>query len=284
MLRKGDLHIHTNSSDGKYSAREIAVMAKESGMNVISITDHDTTKSLKDALSFCSIMSLEFIPGIELSTVYKNEDVHILGYFNGISYENPILQSYISDMYEIRKQRAKKIVDNLNIHFNIKLDYDKISENAKGIIARPHIAKAIVDAGYDYSWKYIFNTLIGKNSPAFVPNKKPSTKDGIKLLKSVDALVVLAHPVLLRNLNLDELLEMGFDGLEAIYYSNTSTQTQTYKATAERFNKFITAGSDFHGLNKENGTHAPGIGAVYLEENDLDIFLTKLACKPNKIQ
>lgn len=279
MQRKGDLHIHTHSSDGRYSAQEIAVMAKDSGMDVISITDHDTTKSLKDASSFCSIMSLKFIPGIELSTIYKNEDVHVLGYFNGNSYENPILQSYVSAMYESRRQRAKKLVDNLDIYFNIKLDYDAISESAKGIIARPHIAKAIVDAGYDYSWKYIFKNLIGKTSPAFVPNKRLTTEDGIKLLKSVGALVVLAHPVLIRNLDLNELLEMDFDGLEAIYYSNTAAQTETYKTIAANLNKFITAGSDFHGLNKENGTHSPTIGSVYLEENDLDIFLTKLACK-----
>jgi predicted metal-dependent phosphoesterase TrpH len=281
MTRKGDLHIHTNVSDGRYTPREITVMAKDAGMNVISITDHDTTKALKDASSFCNILSLKFVPGIEISTIYKNEDVHVLGYFNGTSYENPILQSYICDMYEIRKKRARKIVDNLNIHFNIKLDYAAILTNAKGIIARPHIAKAIIDAGYNYSWKYIFKNLIGNNSPAYVPNKKLNTKDGIKLLKSVNALVVLAHPVLIKNLDLNELLEMDFDGLEAIYYSNTDIQTMTYKTTAKDFKKFITAGSDFHGLGKENGSHAPSVGAVYLEENDLDIFLTKLAYKTN---
>jgi 3',5'-nucleoside bisphosphate phosphatase len=277
MVKKADLHIHTNASDGKYTSHEIAVMAKDSGMSVISITDHDTTKSLKDASSFCSQMSLKFIPGIELSTIHKNEDVHILGYFNGTSYENSILQSYICDMHEIREKRAKKIVDNLNLYFNIKLDYAAILRNSKGIIARPHIAKAILDAGYNYSWNYIFRNLIGKNSPAFVPNKKLSIKEGIKLLKSVNALVVLAHPVLLKNLDLNELLEMDFDGLEAIYYSNTATQTQIYKTAAKKFNKFITAGSDFHGLEKENGSHAPCVGAVYLDENDLDIFLNNLA-------
>lgn len=279
MFKKGDLHIHTNASDGKYTSSEIALMAKDSGINVISITDHDTTKALKDASTFCSLMSLKFIPGIELSTLHKNEDVHILGYFNGTSYENAILQSYICDMYEIREKRAEKIVNNLKMYFNIKLDYAVISKNAKGIIARPHIAKAILDAGYDYSWSYIFRNLIGRNSPAFVPNKKLSTEDGIKLLKSVNALVVLAHPVLIKNLDLNELLEMNFDGLEAIYYSNTVTQTQIYKTVAKKFNKFITAGSDFHGLEKENGSHSPSVGSVYLEGNDLDIFLAKLKSK-----
>ena len=178
-------------------------------------------------------------------------------------------------MDNYRILRAKKIVENLDTFFKIKLDYDKILEDAKGVIARPHIAKAIMNAGYRYDWKYIFDNLLSNDSPAYVQTKKISTAEGISMLKKLNALVVLAHPVLIKNSSIDEMLTFDFDGIEAVYPMNTKKQKIFFKAKAKEYDKFITAGSDFHGITTSDTSHGV-IGSVFLSHNELTAFVNVL--------
>lgn len=276
MYYRGDFHIHSNESDGRYSPVDLIDLSIKSRMDIISITDHDAVSALDSAIYAGERKGLKVIPGIELSTRYNHESIHILGYFHDDGYNNPILTAYLKDASSFREERAIKIVERLKEYYDIKLDYNKIYESANGIIARPHIAKAIIDAGYSYSWDYIFHNLIGENSPAYVPNRKLSTEDGIKLLKSVNALVVLAHPVLIKNTPVNEIISLGFGGIEAIYFLNTASDTNKYLEIAYTNNLIVTAGSDFHGMQNEDGKHAERIGTVYLEENNIHTFLDKL--------
>lgn len=279
MYKKGDFHIHTNSSDGKFTPEEIIRMAKVENVDILSITDHDTIDGLEEALKFGEVEKVKIIPGIELSTLYKGQKVHILGYFKSTNQISLKFKNYLKEMSDYRLYRGKKIVENLESIFNIKLDFDKILNEAHGVIARPHIAAGIINQGYNYSWNYIFKYLIGENSPAYVPNKKLELQDGIKYLESNHALIVLAHPVLIENLDLEELYQMPFDGIEAIYSANTSEQTKLFKKAALKYNKIITAGSDFHGIVKQESKHAQKIGKVSLTSEDIDIFLKKLDSK-----
>lgn len=276
MYKKGDFHLHTKASDGKLTPKELVNLAKQENINIIAVTDHDTVSGIHEAIIEGENIGVKIIPGIELSTLYKNKTVHILGYFKSIEDISPDFQKYLKEMNEYRINRAEKIVKNLYDIFNIKLDSNKILEGAHGIVARPHIAKAIVDAGYNYTWDYIFEKFIGENSPAYVPNKKLDTADGIKLLKSVTALVSLAHPVLIKNLDIEEILQLPFDGIEAVYPLNTSEDTERFKGYAKKYNKIITAGSDFHGIAKDDSKHASTVGDVCLYEEGIQIFLDKL--------
>jgi 3',5'-nucleoside bisphosphate phosphatase len=276
MYFKGDFHIHTSASDGKYSPSDVVTLAKSQGVDILSITDHDTIASLEEAME-CGVKNgIKVIPGIELSTLYKGKSVHILGYFKNMDYKNQRFLDYLKEMNDYRIYRAQKIVENLDAYFNIKLDYEDILKSAQGIIARPHIAKAIMEAGYSHDWDYIFQNFISEDSPAYVPNKKLSTKEGVDFLKSMNAITVLAHPVLIKNANINEMLQFGFDGIEAIYYMNTESQTKDFVAFAKKNNLIITAGSDFHGISKADGSHADKIGAVFLNSNEIDTFLKKL--------
>lgn len=276
MYKKGDFHLHTTASDGKFSPKELVNMALKENIDIMSLTDHDTISGVLEAVVEGKKLGIKVIPGLELSTLYYKENIHILGYFNDITQIDCKLKDYLKDMNEYRTYRGKKIVENLDKFFNIKLNYQKILDHAEGIIARPHIAKAIIAAGYNYKWDYIFKNFIGENSPAYVPNKKLSTEEGIKILKEHNALVVLAHPILIKNVDVAELLNMPFDGIEAIYSMNEPNDTKNFKALAKKHNKIITAGSDFHGMTKEDSKHALKIGQVFLEEKDIKIFLEKL--------
>lgn len=272
MYNRGDFHLHTNASDGKLSPKELINAAYKNGLDIIAITDHDTTLSVEEGIREGLDKNIRVIPGIELSTIHNNESIHILGYFKDDKYKEEAFQNFLKDMDNYRIVRAKKIVENLDTFFNIKLDYEKILEDAKGVIARPHIAKAIMNAGYRYDWKYIFDNLLSNDSPAYVQTKKISTEDGISMLKKLNALVVLAHPVLIEKSSIDEMLSFDFDGIEAVYPINTKKQKAFFKAKAKEYNKFITAGSDFHGITTSDTSHGV-IGSVFLSHNELAAFV-----------
>lgn len=276
MYKKGDFHLHTKNSDGKLSPIELVNLAKQEGVDIIAITDHDTIAGVEEAVQYGESIGIKVIPGVELSTLYNGKNVHILGYFSDVSKINDNFKDFLKEMNDYRIFRAKKIVENLKDIFNIKLDYEKILEDAHGIVARPHIAKAILEEGYDYSWDDIFENFIGDDSPAYIPNKKLSTEEGIKLLQSMNALIVLAHPVLIKKINLEDLLELPFHGIEAIYSINTKEDSERLLNYANKYNKIVTAGSDFHGIADNDSKHASTVGEVFLDEKGIEIFLEKL--------
>lgn len=255
MNIRADFHSHTTASDGKLEAKALIKLAKEEGLNFLSITDHDTTASIDTAMSEAKKLGIKFIPGIELSTIHNGESIHVLGYFRDDSYRNMDFQKFLKEMQEFRIYRAKKFVDNLDKFFNIKLDYEEVAKNAKGVIARPHIARAIIDKGYNYSWDYIFDKIIGKNSPAYVHNKKISVEEGISMLRDLNAVVVLAHPKLIKKTPVEEFMKLDFHGIEAIYYLNSEEEEERFIKLADTHNKVITCGSDFHGNGKEDTKH-----------------------------
>lgn len=268
--------MHTSASDGKLTPYELVKKAKtENIADIIAITDHDTTSGLYEALCAAKLMGFKVLPGIELSTLYNDENIHILGYFKDSEYKNEKFQKFLKDMADYRIFRGKKMIKNLDIYFNIKIKYEDVAKYAKNIIARPHIAKAIIEANYPYSWDYIFENFISKKSPAYVPNQNVTIKEGIDMLKSVNAAVVLAHPVLIKNTSLDELLKFDFDGIEAKYYLNSPEDTKNYINSAYNNNMFITAGSDFHGIDKNDKRHG-NVGSTFLNEEEITLFLNKL--------
>lgn len=275
MYNKGDFHLHTNASDGLLTPTELVEGANKKQLDIMAITDHDTTKALDEGLKHGEKFNIKVIPGIELSTIHNEENIHLLGYFKDTAFKSEKFQSFLLSMKEYRTNRGIKIVDNLKTYFNINLDSSKLINETKGIIARPHIAKAIIEAGYDYDYEFIFNNIINKNSPAYVPNQIITLGDGINILREANALIVLAHPVLIKKTPLEELMAYDIDGIEAIYPLNTEELTTMYINTAKKYNKIITAGSDFHGISKEDQKHG-AIGCNPLTSDYINIFLDKL--------
>lgn len=263
---KCDLHTHSINSDGRYSPSEIIKMAKEKNLDYISLTDHDTVSGIEAAMLEAKKLNVNFIPGIELSTEFNGESIHVLGYFNNNNYNNIELIKILDEFKEKRISRAYKIVENLEKFHNIKININNVLSNGKDTIARPHIAKAIIDAGYDYTHEYIFNNFIGNNCPAYIPSTKLSTKEGIELLKKFNALVFLAHPILVKKNSLENLLDLGFHGIEAIYYQNTESDTKYLLNLAKEKNLFISCGSDCHGI--PNDSSHGNIGDVLIPNNE----------------
>lgn len=272
---KVDFHVHTSASDGILSPSKIVERANLNNVKYLAITDHDTLTSLDEAISQSQKYSLKVIPGIELSTQHNDESVHILGFFKNDSYKNPDLVKELEKIKNHRIERAKKMVEKLKSEFNIIIDFDSILKQADDTVARPHIARAIIDAGYDYDFEHIFSNFIGKGCKAYVPTLKLSAIDGIKLLKKYNALVFLAHPKLINNTPISEFLTMGFDGIESIYFQNTEDETKYFLDIADSNNLLVSCGSDFHG-NIESDLRHGDIGSVNMPEKYLEKFLKAL--------
>ncbi|QGU95682.1 PHP domain-containing protein [Clostridium bovifaecis] len=275
MYSKGDFHLHTTASDGKLFPKELVNLAQNEGLDIIAITDHDNTFGVEEGIIEGQKIGIKVIPGIELSTRHNGESIHILGYFGDNSYKLSSFQNYLKEIQDYRIVRAEKIVKSLKKFFNIELNFENLIEANHGVIARPHIAKAIIDAGYPYDFRYVFDKFLGSDSPAYVPNKRISIIEGIEVLRSVNAVISLAHPTLIKKSPVEEILKYDFDCIEAIYPLNKEGEEERFKSMAKEYGKIVTAGSDYHGLSAEDHKHGY-ISSSPLIGNELNIFSKKL--------
>nr|WP_302661317.1 PHP domain-containing protein [uncultured Clostridium sp.] len=269
-----DLHTHSTASDGTSSPAEVVKRAKAANVKYLALTDHDTVSGIEEALDAAKGLEITFIPGIELSTYFNKESVHVLGFFKGHGYTDTELIDFLNSIKRKRIERAEKIVENLAKFHDIHITLESIMKNGKDTIARPHIAKAIIDAGYNYDKEYIFEHFIGNDCPAYIPSVQIDTKEGVKLLKKHGAVVVLAHPVLLKKSSFQDVLALGFDGLEGIYPMNSEEDTEKFLSYAKEHNLITSCGSDSHG--GEDDLKHGSLGSMEMDEEWLTKFLTKL--------
>jgi hypothetical protein len=229
---------------------------------------------MDDVIQYGASKNVTVLPGIELSTLEQNKSVHLLGYFTDESYQSAELLAYFKDIKERRERRARTIIENLK-HFNdIHISYDRVLHYARGIIARPHIAKAIVEAYPKYDHDDVFEQFIGDHCDAYVPSVEMPVQDGIDLLRKHNCLIVLAHPTLLKDQIKDTVLAYQFDGLEAKYIRNKPQEEELFTALAKERHMFTTAGSDFHGIPGD--TKHGMIGDLTLQGEALQLFLQEL--------
>lgn len=266
---RADLHMHTTNSDGAFSALEVADMAKRRGLDIIAITDHDVFSDTTEI----RVDGLRLIYGVEVSSLCNGENIHILAYFN--NYPSSTFLNYLNEVKGRRRKRANKICDLLEEHFQIKLDRSFI--NKPNAITRGEIYREMVKQGYHYSNTYVFNEILGTGCPCYVPTVEVGVKEIIDFVKSNNGLAVLAHPMLYKKENLEQIIDLGFDGME-VKYPNFEDSYSKYLHMAKKRNMFITAGSDFHSLAELSnpGSKHGHIGQVYLSGHDLDIFLKNL--------
>lgn len=265
---KGDFHIHSTYSDGQLNIKELIDLYKKTGFNVIAITDHDNTDGCEEAIEYGKLNGITVIPGIEVSTKYNGEHIHILGYFNGDDYKRKEIIDYSKEKAQSRKNRCYKMVKALKENFGIEIDAEKLLSKAKGrIIGRPHIAKEILEAGYGKDIKDIFDKYLGEDSPVYMPSSALTPQEGITLLRNNNVVVVLAHPILLKNLKAEDVLDsFDFDGLEAIHDSNTDEDTEKFINLGNKRGLLITAGSDFHDFQF---LERSGFGTITLDPDNI---------------
>jgi len=253
---KIDLHTHSTASDGLYTPSELMARASEAGLSIIALTDHDTTNGLEAALAAAKEKGLEVIPGIEVNTDISGAEVHVLGYF--LDYQQAAFQHTLQTLRDMRVTRAQRMVTKLQA-LGLHITWERVRALAAGTVGRPHVAAALVEAGYAESVADAFNRYLGHNGPGYVPRYKLAPLDAIRLINSVHGLPVIAHPAGIPELEqlLPSLCEVGLAGIE-VYYGDYAPETvQHLKHLADVYYLIPTGGSDFHGP----GIHPTPLGA-----------------------
>ncbi len=240
-----DLHLHSTASDGQYPPAELVQMALKKGLRVIALTDHDTTEGLEEALNAAHGSDLMVIPGIELSTDVPGQyEVHILGYW--IDWHNPLFQERLTTMRQSRLHRARQVWERL-VQIGCPLSWERLLAIAGGgAVGRPHIAQALIEAGYAESLQDAFQRYIGRNAPAYVTRPKLLPQQAIELVRQAQGLPVLAHPAQIIE-RIPMLAQAGLVGLEAYYDGYPQAQKEFLARLARKHNLIATGGSDFHG-------------------------------------
>ncbi len=258
-----DLHVHTTFSDGSFTPKQVIEFCKHKGIVAVSITDHDSTDGIEEAVKLGTKMCIEVIPGVELSAELKDsaeEEIHILGYF--INWEDKTLQQKLKIFREARKQRAYQIFKKLQ-KLGIKLNEEKIfHETNQGSIGRLHFAKEMLNCNYVKSIKEAFELYLSYGKPAFVPKLKLSPEEAIKMILTTGGIPVLAHPYFSNYLDLrfiKKLINYGLKGIEVYHSKHPKNVVEELLTIAEKYNLLITGGSDCHG---EVGDTPPLLGTL----------------------
>jgi predicted metal-dependent phosphoesterase TrpH len=244
---RADLHLHTMASDGLLSPAEMVRLAASKGLDVISITDHDTVDGIKSSLKAgAAYPALVIIPGVELSTDVPHGEVHMLGYF--IDYTDRQFNQELQKMRDSRKNRAEKMIEKLG-KMGMKVSWQRVQELAQGgSVGRPHVAQALVEAGHVASFREAFDRYIGREGPAYVEREKMEPVEAVELILKAQGLPVLAHPADIADLEglLIKLIGAGLTGIETYYNDYTPDVIATLEKTAQRHGLIITGGSDYH--------------------------------------
>jgi predicted metal-dependent phosphoesterase TrpH len=249
-----DLHIHSNCSDGAFSASEIVDQALENELSTIAIADHDSVANVAAGIASAQQAGIENIPAVELSVHYKSyQDVHLLGY--GLDHADTVFCKKLEVLREKREHRNDEILARVNerlIHEGrAEIGLSQVLVYAKGVIGRPHIARALLEKGYVKNVEDAFRRYL---VPCNVPKHYWPVADAISEIRRLGGLAVLAHPTTistdrheLRSV-LAELAEMGLDGVEVFNNLAQPDEMEFLKRRAEESGLLVTGGSDYHGI------------------------------------
>ncbi|MDN4595291.1 PHP domain-containing protein [Polycladomyces subterraneus] len=246
-----DLHTHTTASDGEYPPAQLVVKAKQASLSTIAITDHDTLAGIEEAQQSGEHEGIRVIPGVEITTRFLGSSVDVLGY----AFDHPSrLHQKLTAYREGRRIRAERILEKLD-QLGMKLSMEEVLVySADGVIARPHIAKALVQKGYAPDVQTVFDLYLADGQPAHIEKQSLSTEAGIHLIHQEGGKAVLAHPGLIRDDRcLADLLKMNWDGIEVWHPAHTSDQARLFYHLAQERGLAVTGGSDFHNDERRLG-------------------------------
>lgn len=285
-----DLHVHSNRSDGSFTPTQLVDYAREKGLAAFALTDHDTIDGLEEAIRYAESLETdrakgtgsslhspgpvpEVIPGIEFSTEYRKQDIHIVGLY--IDYGNMAFRRRLQDFVDSRVLRNQKMCRLLQ-SAGISVTYEALlSEFPDAVITRAHYAKFMLEHGYVKTMSEAFDRYIGDHCPCFVPREKVTPGDAVELILSAGGVPILAHPILyhMSDEELDAMTERlagaGLIGLEAVYSTYTAADERRMRRLAKKYSLLVSGGSDFHGANKPGLDLGTGYGSLYVPQSVL---------------
>jgi 3',5'-nucleoside bisphosphate phosphatase len=267
-----DLHSHTLFSDGSLTPTELVRLARTNGVRVLSVTDHDHTGGIDEALEVGEISGVEIVPGVELSVSYAEfEDIHLLAYY--FAWHDAHLRARLESFRVARETRAERILERINAKLVAEgrqpIAYEAVKAQVQGAFGRPHIATALIDHGYVPDMNTAFKDYL---IPCNVPKYYMPADEAVALIRQARGLSSLAHPrfitpdrARLRQV-IRELRACGLDGVEAYHSDHDAEQRLYFIRLANQMGMMITGGSDYHGFKAKTAPANNGgkLGSLHL--------------------
>lgn len=260
-----DLHVHTTASDGSLSPEAVVDRAVAGGLHVLGIADHDTAAGSRAARASVGRRPIQVVPAIELSTTRGREELHVLGYF--LDLDAPALRAHEERSGRRRRERLREIVDRL-ARQGVEVEFEavlRLAGDEVGSLGRPHLARALVEAGHVATIPEAFDRFIGDHAPAFVPTALLDPAAGVRVILESGGIPVWAHPPMESvEAMLPELVAAGLRGLEVYRPFNAPAQVRRLKTLARRHDLLLSGGSDFH--DPDRGAE---LGAFFVTDREV---------------
>lgn len=248
---KIDLHNHSYYSDGVLSPTEVVRLAKEESCDVFALTDHDTTDGLSEAKTEADRLQMHFIPGVEVSAMWNNMTIHILGL--DVDADNTVLQAGLKQHQDFRELRAEKMARSLG-GAGVVGAYEKTKILAKtGMITRTHFAQMLIQEGVCKDMKSVFKRFLTGKKPGGVAGKWAQFDEVIEWIHAAGGKAVLAHPLRYRMTStkvkrmMSDLAANGCNGVEVVTGSSSADEITLMSQWARELGLLASSGSDYHG-------------------------------------
>lgn len=277
-----DLHVHSTASDGSLTPTEVVRLASDANLTAIALTDHDTVSGIEEAVRAAEELELSVVPGVELSCIYMEKEIHILGLY--IDYTDEELLKYLSGTAQKRAERNEKMLEAFQKDgFQITME-DLTCGNPKTTITRAHFARALLKKGYVASVDQAFKKYLNPECPYYRKREDITPESAIQAILKADGFPVLAHPCQYKLgwEKTEELIiflkSLGMRGLECYHSSNNQNESAKLRKLAIKYGLAPTGGSDFHGAAKPDikigcGRGGLRVPALYLDDIRLSMFL-----------
>lgn len=275
MQERIDLHTHSTASDGTDSPAELVANARAAGLSALALTDHDTLSGLDEAEAAAKALELDFVRGVEISTRTEMGSMHILGLW--VPRDASPLEETLSRLRNKRSQRNVRMVAKLN-ELGIGITMEDVLREAGGeSVGRPHMAMAMLKAGYIGDLREAFDKYLGSGGKAYLPKEVMRPEEAVSLMAGLGCCVVLAHPMagghfpagwleaLIRR-----LIPLGLCGLEAWHSDHSAADTSYLLGLARRLKLCVSGGSDYHGANKPRISLGRGYGGLFVPRSVLE--------------
>lgn len=277
-----DLHLHSTFSDGIETPERLAALGREAGLSALALTDHDTLEGTRRFQAAAAAHGIRTVTGVEISVESPGREVHVLGY--GVDPEHGDLRRSLGDLREGRHARNLRILAKLR-DLGCPLDYEALRRLAgdDGVIGRPHLAQALIEAGHARNKPEAFARFLGRGAPAYCDRLRLGPARALALIHAAGGVAVLAHPHLLGLQREDlrrfvrQLRQDGLDGIEAYHSEQPANVTAALLQLAADLGLLVTGGSDFHGATQLNFRVGFGFGGLRVPDDCFARLAERLA-------
>lgn len=251
-----DLHTHSSESDGTDSPSQVVLAAVRAGLDVVALTDHDTTRGWAEAEATAVGQPIALVRGAELSCRADGASVHLLAYLYDA--DDAALLAEADKVRASRLERARAMVDRITVDHPLTWD-DVVAQTQPGTtVGRPHIADALVAAGVVVDRTAAFASILATGSPYYVPYYATPLLPAIEMVRAAGGVPVIAHPGaaargrVISDDTIRAAAAAGLAGLEIEHRDNPPAQRARLSALAAELGLLVTGASDFHGDGKPN--------------------------------